>query len=932
MPGHRGERFDQQGRHLFYFTFHCVRVLIMRSFFLAFFLLAPNAALACHTSNQAPQAKPILRGVVSDSTGAIIPGAQIDLIDVSRGASGGANGATAATTRSGPDGSFELSAPHPGAYTLVVSLPGFKTFTTAVNMAAPANTPASSTAAQVLAAPMHIVLSVAPASTNVVVNAESSQDLTSTDENRNTSVMTADDLKALPIFDNDFVSAMGAFLDSDVTSTGGTGLLVDGVEANRVTVSASAVQEVRINQDPYSARYYYPGRGQMEIITKSTADRYHGELNFYFRDSALNAQNALAPSKPFEQRRIYEGSSVGPIPHAHSSSFLVSFNRAEQDQDAVVSATLAPTTANPTGAFTANVPAPTRDTEFSVRAAHQFGEKHSAYVQYSYEDWTGQNQGVGGQTLASAGYNSIYHEDDFVAHADSVLSAVLLNQISLVGEHWSNRNQNVAEGPRISLSGDFLSGSAQADSFGTEYNFRLSDVVTWTRGCNLVKWGASVPHLSRRAFDDLTNELGTYTFAPTLATDGVTVLSTAFENYAANLPSAFSENTGDTHFIYHQQEMGAFIQDQVKVSNRFAITPGIRYDWQNFLATRRLGFSPRVSFAWVLNDDSKTIVRGGGGIYYDRFGGGPLLDLERFGNARRREVILALDPATLPATGCVPIGNCVALTAQPPMLAQLDPNARIPYQIQFGLSVERQFGERATGTVSTYSMRGIDMFRSIDINAPTALSGYTLRPNPAYNRIRQMQPKGFYEGNGLDVSFRGMWNKHFTGFGRYTWAHYASNTGGIGWFPQNQLDPEQEWSNSGYDRRQRFGMYAVFDQKSLLNLAGGIFSNTGSPWTVLTGADPYGDGLFNARPEGVGRNSETGPGYVDVDLRWGHDFAITQNKDDEAPHLGFSVSSFNVVNHPNGQGIDTVESSTSFGQITSVAPPRRVQLAMRFQF
>ena len=881
--------------------------------------------------SRALQAKPILHGVVSDATGAIISGAKIDLVDANGGANSEASSAIAATTRSGADGSFLVTAPHPGAYTLVVSLAGFKTVTTPVTIPAPANTPASSTA-QSLAAPLHIVLSVAGTSTSVVVNAESNQDLTSTDENRDTSVMTADDLKALPIFDNDFVGAMGAFLDSDVSATGGTGLLVDGVEANRVTVSASAVQEVRINQDPYSARYYYPGRGQIEIITKSTADHYHGELNLYFRDSALNAQNALAPSKAFEQRRIYEGSSIGPIPHTHNSSFLVSFNRAEQDQDAVVSATLAPAVANPTGAFNANVPAPTRDTEFSVRAAHQFGDKHSAYMQYSYEDWTGQNQGVGGQTLAAAGYNSFYHEDDFVAHADSVLSAVTLNQISLVGEHWSNRNQNVAEGPRISLSGDFLSGSAQADSFGTEYNFRLSDVVTWTRGRNLVKWGVSVPHLGRRAFDDLTNELGTYTFAPALAADGVTVLSTAFQNYAANQPSAFSENTGDTHFIYHQQEMGAFIQDQIKVGNRFAITPGIRYDWENFLATRRLGFSPRVSFAWVLNDDSKTIVRGGGGVYYDRFGGGPLLDLQRFANARRREIILALDPATLPTTGCVPITNCVTLTAQPPMLVQLDPSAKIPYQIHFGLSLERQLGQRATGTVSTYSMRGIDMFRSIDINAPTALSGYTLRPNPAYNRIRQMQSEGFYTGNGLDISYRGMWNKYFTGFGRYTWSHYESNTGGIGWFPENQLDPGQEWSNSSYDRRQRFGMYAIFNQKSLLNMAGGIFSNSGPPWTIVTGADPYGDGLFNARPTGAGRNSETGPGYVDMDLRWGHDFAITPNKDDEAPHLGFSVSSFNVINHPNGQGINSVESSSSFGQITSIAPPRRMQLAMRFSF
>jgi hypothetical protein len=894
----------------------------MRSFILALLLLLPTAALASTVPTEAPPPKPTLHGVVADSTGAIIPGAQIELLDL--------NGAVVATSQSVGDGSFVVSAPRPGTYTLVVSLTGFKTSQAQVVITLPGTAPASASAA--LAPPQHVVLSIASTSTDVVVNANANQDLTSTDENRDTSVMTQDDLKALPIFDNDFVGAMSSFLDSDVAATGGSSLLVDGVEANRVTVSASAVQEVRINQDPYSARYYSPGRGQMEIITRSTADRYHGQLNFYFRDSALNAQNAIAPSKPFEQRRIYEGSSTGPMPHSKNSSFLVSFNRAEEDLDAVVLATLAPTAANPTGAFNINVPAPTRDTEFSLRAAHQFGDKHSAYAQYSFENWTGQNQGVGGQTLAAGGYSNLYHEDDFVAHADSTLSATTLNQISLVGEHWSSRSQNAVEGPRISLPGDFLSGSAQNDSFGTEYNFRFSDVVSWSHGRNLVKWGVGVPHLSRRAFDDETNALGTYSFAPTLAADGVTVLATAFQNYAANLPSGFSQNTGDTHFIYHQQEMGAFIQDQVKINDRFAVTPGIRYDWQNFLATRRFGFSPRVSFAWVLDQSTKTIVRGGGGIYYDRFGGGPLLDLERYGNARRRSIILSLNPASLPASGCVPITNCVAVSAQPPALAELEPNARIPYQIQYGLSVERQLGQRATGTVSVYSMRGLDMFRSIDINAPTPQSGYALRPDPAYSRIRQMQPAGLYLGNGFDISYRGMWNKHFSGFGRYTWAHYESNTGGISWFPENQYDPQEEWSNSGYDRRQRVGMYAIFDQKSLLNLATGIFANTGSPWTELTGTDPFGDGLFNARPDGVNRNSETGPGYVDLDLRWGHDFAVTSKKDDDAPRLGFSASSFNVLNHVNGQGIDNVESSPDFGQVTSVAPPRRIQLAMRLQF
>ncbi|HUB50539.1 MAG TPA: TonB-dependent receptor [Terracidiphilus sp.] len=891
---------------------------------LAFLLFAPIAALACTTATLAPPPSPGLHGVVAAANGAVIPNAEVDLVD--------ATGATVGKFQSGADGAFQVTAPHTGAYTLVISAEGFKTVQTAVTLAAASVSAASTQAAVKLAAPTRVIMAVAPAATtNIVVNAETSVDLTSTDENHDSSVMTAHDLKSLPIFDNDFVSAMGSFLDSDVAATGGSGLMVDGVEANRVTVSASAVQEVRINQDPYSARYYYPGRGQMEIVTKSAAQAYHGEFNFYFRDSAMNAQNALAPSKPFEQRRIYEGSTTGPIPRSRNSGFLISFNRAEEDLDSVVSASILPTVSNPSGAFSANVPAPTRDTEFSIRASHQFG-MNSAYVQYSFQNWTGQNQGVGGQSLAASGYNSQYREDDVTAHVDSALSATTLNQLSLVAEHTGNRTQNAAEAPRIGIPGYFYGGSAQNDSFGTEYNARLSDIVTWTHGRNLVKYGIGIPHMGRRAFDDETNELGSYTFGPTLAADGVTVLESALQNYAANLPSAYSLNTGDTHFIYHQQEVGAFVQDQIKISNRFAINPGLRYDWQNFLAARRLGFSPRISFAWVLDPDEKMIVRGGGGIYYDRFGGGPLLDLERYSNARRRSIVLSFNPASLPQSGCVPITDCMAISAQPPNIVSLEPDAKIPYQIHYGLSIERQLGEKATGTVSVYSMRGIDMFRSVDINAPTPESSYSERPDPNYGRIREMQPAGFYEGNGLDISYRGRWNKYFTGFGRYTWSHYAANTGGIYWFPQNQYDPGDEWSNSNWDRRQRVGMYAIFDQKSLLNIAAGVFANTGTPWTVLTGSDPYGDGLFNARPDGVARNTETGPGYVDVDLRWGHDFAITANKDDEAPRLGFSASAYNVVNHVNGSGIDNVETSSSFGDITSVGAPRRIQLAMRFQF
>jgi Carboxypeptidase regulatory-like domain/TonB dependent receptor len=896
----------------------------MRLLALALLLSTSTILFASDASEPAAShALPSVHGDVADPSGAIVPGAQIDLVDPS--------GAVANSAQSANDGSFRLTAPHSGSYTLVVSEPGFETIHSPVVITAPAVTTGASPA-QTFAAPLHIVLPIAALATNVHVSADSSEDLTSTEDNHDASVMTSNDLKSLPIFDNDYATAMSSFLDDSATATGGSGLIVDGVEANRATVSASAVQEVRINQDPYSAQYYWPGRGQMEIITKSAADRYHGQFNFYFRDSAMNAQNALAPSKPFEQRRIYEGNVTGPIRFLPKSSFLGSFNRAEEDLNAVVNATMAPTPENPSGLYQANVPAPTRDTEFSLRTAHQFGDRHSAYAEYSYEDWTGQNQAVGGQTLASAGYNNEYHEDDLKFHVDSVLSAVLLNQFSIVGEHVFSHNVNAAEAPRVSVTGYFTGGSAQNNSLSTDYNLRIFDMTTWTHGRHTVKAGFAIPHLNRRVYDDNTNAIGSYVFGPTLATDGVTVLQTALENYTNNLPSGYSQGSGETHFIYHQQEMGAFIQDQFKVNDRFSITPGLRYDWQNFLATRRLGFSPRASFAWVLDPDAKVVLRGGGGIYYDRVGSAPLLDLTRYETARRRVAKLSLDPTELPSSGCVPISECFALDQVPVSLAHLTPDAKLPYQIQYGLSIERQLGARATGVVSVYSARGINAFRSVDINAPTPESGYTVRPDPAFGMIRQMQPAGFWQGDGLDISYRGEWSKYFSGFGRYTWSHYGSNTGGISWFPQNQYAPNDEWANAAFDRRQRIGMYAIVNQKSLFNLSTGIFANTGRPWTILTGTDAYGDALFNTRPEGVAPYTENSPSYVDVDLRWGHDFAFTANKADDAPRIGLSAGAFNVLNHQNPSSIDTVETSPAFGAVTAVYPPRRLQLGMRFEF
>ena len=127
--------------------------------------LAPAVALAGNAASTAAPAPAAVQGVVADSTGAIVPGAEVDLVDPS--------GAVAGTIRSDGEGNFQLAAPHAGNFTLVVSDPGFETVRTPVVIAAPAAAAVAKAAAVLPAlARVHIVLPIAAVAATVRVNGD----------------------------------------------------------------------------------------------------------------------------------------------------------------------------------------------------------------------------------------------------------------------------------------------------------------------------------------------------------------------------------------------------------------------------------------------------------------------------------------------------------------------------------------------------------------------------------------------------------------------------------------------------------------------------------------------------------------------------------------------------------------------------------------
>lgn len=146
---------------------------------------------------------------------------------------------------------------------------------------------------------IRVTLQLESVSQEVTVGPEQSLDIGST-ANRDTVSVTGNDLRKLPVCDQDYIAVLTPFLDSSAGSSGGATIIVDGVEMKTAGVSPSAIQEVRINNDPYSAEFTRPGRGRIEIITKPGSPHSHGEANLIVRDATFNAKNHFAVVRPLK--------------------------------------------------------------------------------------------------------------------------------------------------------------------------------------------------------------------------------------------------------------------------------------------------------------------------------------------------------------------------------------------------------------------------------------------------------------------------------------------------------------------------------------------------------------------------------------------------------------------------------------------------------
>ena len=676
---------------------------------------------------------------------------------------------------------------------------------------------------------------------------------------------------------------------------------------SRKKVPASTIQEVRINQNPYSAEFARLGRARIEVFTKPGSSQYHGEFNFLFRDHRFDARNAFALNRPPEQRRFYEGNLSGPLGNGKTTSFILSVNREEEDLQSVVFAS------TPAGLISENVANPTRDTEISFRINHQIDKKTTFSVRYESTFDSTRNGGVGGFNLPEVAANSSGHELHLFFTLRRILSPTLVSEFTMRTGNEGSLTRSVTPGtPRVVVLDAFTGGGAQADRRTTENHVQLNEILSWNHGKHFVRGGLNIPDISRRGFSDQSNFGGTFSFS-------------TLTDYVNNRPFLFSISEGNGHLAFLQKDFGLFVQDNILVRSSLSIGLGLRYDRQSYLGDNN-NLAPRVSFAYAPDKKRKTVLRGGGGIFYDRTGIGPIADRLRFDGQRLREISI-LNPGYPD-----PFSSGGTLATQPGNIVRFASDIREPYILQYGLGIERQLNKSLTATANYINTRGIKLFRSRDTNAPPP--PFVQRPDPAIGVLRQVESSAHSQAHTLELMLRGTIGRFFNGTIQYNLGRAYNNTGGINSRPANNYDLTGEWSRADFDERHRFNLLGTIKAGKWFNLGMTLALTSGRPYSLTTGRDDNHDNLANDRPVGVPRNSLQGPGATTLDVRWAKEFRLkeTKKKDDEGPAITIAVAAFNVLNRTNYAGFVGNLSSPFFGLPVASRPARRSQLTLGFRF
>jgi len=535
--------------------------------------------------------------------------------------------------------------------------------------------------------------------------------------------------------------------------------------------------------------------------------------------------------------------------------------------------------------------------------------------------------------------------------------------------------------------------------------FEFIDSLSWLRGNHAVKAGADIIMPMQNQYMDVPATRGALRFRTSFT-------GNAMADYLLGYVADLQLSNVWVVEQRHQAQM-YFIQDDWKVNPRLSLNLGLRYDLitpaleatdaqtnfnpagtgslvfakdgsledRGLVKVDRNNFAPRVGVAYKLDD--KTVLRGGGGIFYnlfDRVGSEDQLALNLPGLVNKTITQTSGSPVFFLRNGfpsgflSMPNFDPAAGQLRAVRLRAVSEDAPKTTTTQASAGVQRELPGSMVLSADFVYTRGSNLATLVNLNQPlpNAAGNNALGALPYTNFgfVEWRSQNGMSDYKGVDLGLEKRFARGHAFGVSYTLGDSQDNsseqltTQGSNAFPQNARDFDSWYGPSDYDVRHRFTANFVWALPLGTNVVArdwtvsGIYTRrSGRPFTVNQSGNNVGTnmtGLPNVSgatngPETVDqwfntaaftpvssgtfgnelRNRLTGPGFQNVDLTIQRQIRFSERM---AATLRWDI--FNVFNAVNfGLPNRNISDAATFGTISSLSSdPRIMQIAIRFLF